>query len=1174
MMEPNQTHWKLHGWLRAFLAALLAASLTGAFPSPSAAREVLSSASETDYPPFCIVDQDGAVTGFSNELLRAAAGAMGLEVTFLTGPWSQVKTLLEDGQVMALPLVGRTPERELIYDFTVPYMSIHGAIVVRRDTTGLRTLEDLRGRKVGVMKDDNAEEYLRREGFGAKLVTAPTFVQSLQDLSGGRVDAVVIQRLVALRLIEEQHLTDLRIVEEPLTRFRQDFCFAVREGDRRTLALLNEGLAIVVADGTLRRLHAKWFAALELPTNRRVIVGGDRNFPPFEYLDETGRPAGYNVDLSRTIAREMGLDVEFRLGTWSEILAAFESGEIDILQGMFYTPQRDVKFHFSQPHFANHYVAVTREGEGMPPVNLDGLRGRRIVVERGDVAHEFLVQHDLTQDMQLVDSPETALRELAEGKHDVALVGRLVALHAMGKNGWTNLRIGRTPLISLDYCFAVRNGSKALLAQFDEGLRLMEESGDLRRIQDKWFRRYREEQPRTYRAVFRESLKFLLPLLAILGLVFLWSWMLRRQVSLKTRELAAVSEKFRTVFEAANVGKSLTRPSGEIQVNQAFADMLGYPRSEIEGMTWMALTHPDDIEPTQLRLALLLTGKGDSVRFEKRYRHRDGSLLWADVSTTLRRDAGDRPEFFITTIVNINDRKLAEEALRESEEKFRTIYEHMSVGIAQLSLELTIVHANEAYCRMLGYGMEELVGRKLAEITHPEVLEENLRLQAQLGRGEIDHFRLDKTFVHKDGHPVHGILDANLIRDAAGKPQYFLGSVVDISQRRRAEDERKNLEVQLRQAQKMESVGRLAGGVAHDFNNMLGVILGFTELALEKVEETSPLHADLVEIQNAARRSADITSQLLAFARQQPIAPRALDLNATVLDMLKLLQRMIGEEVVLDMKPGEDLWPVLLDPAQLHQVLANLCINARDAISGVGRIVVETDNRHLDEVYCTQHPGARPGEFVLLTVSDDGCGMAPDVLEHIFEPFFTTKELHKGTGLGLATVYGIVKQNDGFIRVYSEKDKGTSIQIYLPRHASDEHPDAAEVEGIIPTGRKETILLVEDESSILKLAKRILEKLDYNVLDASTPGQAIELALAHKGELHMMITDVVMPEMNGRELAEHLQTQFPALRVLFMSGYTANVISERGVLEEGVHFIQKPFTNRALALKVRQTLDT
>ena len=1018
----------------------------GAFPAPARAQQVLSSASEIDYPPFCIVDEDGAVTGFSNELLRAAARAMGVEVTFRTGPWSQVKAWLTDGEVQALPLVGRTPERELVFDFTVPYMTLHGAIVVRKDTTDLRTIEGLRGKKVGVMKGDNAEEYLRREGLDAELVTTLTFTAALQELAAGRLDAVVVQRLVALRLIEELGLTDLRIVDEPLKRFRQDFSFAVREGDRETLALLNEGLALVMADGTYRQLHAKWFAALELPTNRRIIVGGDRNYPPFEYLDAQGRPAGYNVDLTRTIARELGIEVEFRLDKWSEIVQAFENGEIDVLQGIFYTPRRDLKYDFSQPHIANHYVAISRNTGPPPPRSLADLKNLRIVVERGDVAHDFLIEQGLKRRMALADDAEVALRELAGGQHDAALIGRLASLHLIEKNGWTGLRLGQTPLISLDYCYAVQSGRKALLAQFDEGLRLVEQSGELRRIQEKWFGRYREKTPTTAGAVFRASLKYVLPLLALLCLVFLWSWALRRQVARKTLELAAAAEKFRNVFEAANVGKSLTRPSGEVHVNQAFCDFLGYTRDELEGKTWMDLTPPEDIEPTRHFINCLLSGEQGSVRFEKRYLHKDGTVLWADVSSTVWRSQDGRPEYLITTIVNIDDRK-------------------------------------------------------------------------------------------------------------------------------RAEGEQKKLEAQLRQAQKMESVGRLAGGVAHDFNNMLGVILGFTDLALEKVDETSQVHADLTEILTAAKRSADITRQLLAFARQQTIAPHVLDLNATVADMLRMLRRLIGEDVQLTWIPEEPLGTVYMDPAQLHQILANLCINARDALDGGGKIILETHNHRIDEPFCAQHPGAKPGEYVLLVVSDDGRGMPPEVLEQIFEPFFTTKELGKGTGLGLSTVYGIVKQNDGFVHVYSETGKGTTFQIYLPRHATAEAPVEAVVEQEISPGRKETILLVEDESSILRLAKRILEKAQYTVLDASSPNQAMELAQAHAGEIQLLITDVVMPEQNGRELASALQARFPGLRVLFMSGYTANVITERGVLGEGVHFIQKPFTNRALAQKVREALD-
>ena len=302
-----------------------------------ASKAPLKSAAEIDYPPFSFVDADGMASGFSVELLRAALSAMRREVTFRTGPWAKVRLWLERGEVQALPLVGRTPEREPLFDFTFPYMSIHGAIVVRKGETKIRNLRDMRGKQVAVMKGDNAEEFLRREEQGIKIHTTATFARPLRELSEGRYAAVVIQRLVALRLIKKLNLTNLQVVNHPIEGFRQDFCFAVKEGDRETLALLNEGLALVMADGTYRHLHAKWFASLQLPTTRRIVIGGDHNYPPFEYLDENGRPAGYNVDLTRAIARALDLDVEIRLGPWSEIRKQLASGEIDAVQGMLYS---------------------------------------------------------------------------------------------------------------------------------------------------------------------------------------------------------------------------------------------------------------------------------------------------------------------------------------------------------------------------------------------------------------------------------------------------------------------------------------------------------------------------------------------------------------------------------------------------------------------------------------------------------------------------------------------------------------------------------------------------------------------------------------------------------------------------------------------------------------------
>jgi signal transduction histidine kinase len=390
---------------------------------------------------------------------------------------------------------------------------------------------------------------------------------------------------------------------------------------------------------------------------------------------------------------------------------------------------------------------------------------------------------------------------------------------------------------------------------------------------------------------------------------------------------------------------------------------------------------------------------------------------------------------------------------------------------------------------------------------------------------------------------------------------------------RKSEEETRLLQERLVQSQKMEAIGTLAGGVAHDFNNMLGVIIGRTEMALEQVDPASPLHENLEEIFKAAHRSADVTRQLLAFARKQTVAPRVLDLNENLESVLRMIRRLIGEDIDLSWNPGRKLGKVRIDPSQLDQLLTNLATNARDAISGVGKVTIETSNATLGEQYCREHPGALPGDYVVLTVSDDGCGIARDQLASIFDPFFTTKAQGKGTGLGLATVYGIVKQNGGYISVYSEPDEGTTFRVYLPRVES---PESADAEQPAPPaalrGGSETILVVEDEGANLSLVTRMLEPLGYRVLAAGGPARAIELAQAEQA-VDLLVTDVVMPEMDGRRLRDTLAETRPGLRTLFMSGYTANVIAQRGILDEGVRFLQKPFSRQELATLVRDILD-
>ena len=371
----------------------------------------------------------------------------------------------------------------------------------------------------------------------------------------------------------------------------------------------------------------------------------------------------------------------------------------------------------------------------------------------------------------------------------------------------------------------------------------------------------------------------------------------------------------------------------------------------------------------------------------------------------------------------------------------------------------------------------------------------------------------------------------------------------------------------------MESVGRLAGGVAHDFNNMLGVILGQTEMALQQVDSSHPLFEGLQQIRHAAARSAELTAQLLGFARKQPIEPRVLDLNETVDGMLKMLQQLIGEDIDLSWHPSAEVWPLKADPSQISQILVNLCVNARDAITDVGKVTVATDTCVFDEAYCAGHRGFIPGEFVMLRVSDDGCGMDKATLDMIFEPYFTTKVTGSGTGLGLSTVYGIVKQNNGFIKVRSEPDEGTASTIYFPRHVG-KIAQVQEEPSKVPVAQGHgTVLVVEDEPAILSLVSMMLEQQGCNVLATRSPGEALRLAEERPGGIDVLLTDVVMPEMNGRDLADRLLASWPDLKCLYMSGYTDDVISHRGVLDEDVSLLHKPFSMDDLLDALRRVLN-
>ena len=618
-------------------------------------------------------------------------------------------------------------------------------------------------------------------------------------------------------------------------------------------------------------------------------------------------------------------------------------------------------------------------------------------------------------------------------------------------------------------------------------------------------------------------------------------------------------KRYRRLFESAKDGiLILDAVTGKVvDVNPFLLQLLGYSYEELCGQYIWELGVFKDIAASKDAFQALQ--KNEYIRYEDLpLETRDGLPIAVEfVSNVYLVDH--------SKVIQCNIRDITANKRAKAERKqLMAAIEQVGEGIIMTDAQGIIQFVNPAFKLMSGYSEKEAVGQNPRIFKSGEQDDPFYRdLWSTISGGSTWTGRMVNK--RKDGTLYTEETTISPVRDASNRIVNYVAVNRDITEHLR-------LTNQFQQAQKMEAIGLLAGGVAHDYNNMLTVILCYAELAQRKVNQDQTLHADLEEIITAAKRSADITRQLLAFARKQTIAPIVLDLNLAVESMQKMIGRLIGEDIDLFWLPVSSQCPVNMDPVQIDQILVNLCLNARDAIADVGKITIETGTAVFDESYCADHAGFIAGRYVLLAVSDNGCGMGKETIDHVFEPFFTSKGVGQGTGLGLSTVYGIVKQNNGFINIYSEPGNGTTFKIYLPCYVGPAVESQLEIVEEIPQSQGETVLLVEDEPVVLKLGIRMLKDLGYRVLASGTPGEALVQAEDHASEIHLVITDVVMPEMNGRDLAERLQSLYPGLKILFMSGYTANVITQRGVLDSGINFIQKPFSLKDLAVKVRESL--
>lgn len=517
-------------------------------------------------------------------------------------------------------------------------------------------------------------------------------------------------------------------------------------------------------------------------------------------------------------------------------------------------------------------------------------------------------------------------------------------------------------------------------------------------------------------------------------------------------------------------------------------------------------------------------------------------------------------------------RKYAEDVLRSSEERLQSIFRVAPTGIG-LVRDRVFVEVNERICEMLGYSADELIGQS-SRMVYPTqddfdyVKREKYGQISEKGTGEVE-----TRWMRKDGSIINVLL-ASTPLNPHDLSRGVTFTVLDITKRKRAEEEKDRLHSQLQQAMKMEAVGRLAGGVAHDFNNLLTAISGNVQLALLDLPPGHPIEESLKDIAKAAQSAASLTGQLLAFSRKQLIEPKVLNLNNLIISLEKMLRRVIGEDIELETITGQCLNTVRIDPGQFEQILVNLAINARDAMPQGGRLIIETTNKDIDKEYCSIHPDAQPGEYVMLAVSDNGSGMDEKTKSHLFEPFFTTKPKGQGTGLGLATSYGAIKQAGGFVEVYSEEGKGTSFKIYFPAVIDEPEYSITNTPPMEMICGTETIFIVEDEKNVREMAIRILSRLGYKILQAPNGREALNLAESYKDNIDLLLTDVIMPGMNGRELAQRMLPVHPEMKVLYTSGYTENAIAHHGIIDAGLNFIGKPYTPQSLSIKLRQVLSS
>ena len=1164
-------------------------------------------------PPKIFMNENGKVSGFWPDLIECIAKAENWKIEYVWGTWTEGLDRLETKKIDIMPDVAFTEERNKLYVFSeAPVLSSWSRVYVNKKNTEIQSITDLKNKKIAALKGSvNLEgpggirEITQGFGLNCIFLELDSYTEVFKAIEENKADAGITNRNFGNKYARNFEIRMTPIIFQPINvkfAFPKDgekTPFLVRKINERMRSLEQDG------DSPYYQLLKKYFEA-EIAKKTVTVFPG--------WLRTAIKTGGFLlllfilvIVISRIEVRRKTKEMEIK----NEMLRRSEQLLSSHLQStpmgavswdlnfkvIKWNPAAESIFGYTKEEAMGRHATELLVPEDMKEL-VDGIfddllsgkggtrsinenitkDGRRILCDwyntvlkdvDGKVIAVASLVSDVTKEKQMVEALQRS-EALLNVTQQLAKVGGWEWDVEKQLGFWTNevYRIHgfdpseitpiKTDVLqrSLE-CYDIKDRPVIM-----DAFRRCAEKGQP----------YDLELPFTTatgrRIWIRTNGKPILEgdkVVKIIGNIMDITEHKQTEDALRHSE-----ERYRVLVEESFDGIFIQKGPKIIFANRRLHDMLGYDEGDLVGLDHWKVYHPEYQELTRKRALARMRGEETTTHYEVKMQRKDGSWFYAEIGARVVTIEGE-PGIQVW-IKDITERKQADEALEESESRLRNVFEASPLGIGLIQDREMQWH-NGTMSRMLGYASEELSGKNARMLYESdEEFELVGEVISSLGP-EKRTADIETRWVRKDG----SIFDCHIryaLLNPESKDSVVLAMVEDITERKKAEKEREKLRAQFNQAQKMEAIGVLAGGVAHDFNNILTSIIGNAELALMDMDKNTSHYNRLEEIRKAGHRAAALTRQLLAFSRKELIRPEVLDLNRVAMNLEKMLRRLIGEDIELVTAYAPDLWQVEADPAQIEQIIMNLSVNARDAMPKGGKLTIETANVVLDEAYFQKHGlESEEGPYVMLAVTDNGTGIDKETQDRIFEPFFTTKEMGRGTGLGLSTVYGIVKQNKGHIWVYSEEGKGTTFKVYLPRANAKPKEKEEEKSPEHSLAGSETILIAEDDGALRKMAEMMLEGYGYKVITAENGKEAMKIAESHDAPIHLLVTDVVMPGMSGRALAEKLQEKVPKLKVLYMSGYTDNAIAHHGVLKKDVDFIQKPFTRERLTSKVREMLD-